>query len=468
MVGTTDHYGLSQIGGGDTFQADGYKYTYADRQTIDNLLWLGAEGHKHTGEAGSIVEPDTGPLLTLSTTGGTIPAGTRVYYKYTYVNSRGEESIASPESYVDTPSPIAEPSAPTLSYSTTGGVLSGGNYFYVLSAYVNASISESKALNPAFISIPATTVTNVVELTFPSLPSGATGYNIYRRAPGQAKYYFLASVDLNVATPPTTYVDDGSVEEDCDRGLPRFNTTNATNSITIELPDPLETGYTWRIYRTYVTGAWASSFLVHVVEYIGEATPTITAEYLDVGISTSEGTFPLTSLLVGNPSKVLLTDGAEVQGSLPLGAIAFPQVVSFHFSGELHVAQGSGVWVCEFPAAEIVCCRASLGRGSAPASTPVIVDVNKGPASPTPSFSTIYTTQANRPTVPVGDMIGSRTTPNVTSLVRGDALTVDIDQVGGGATPTDRDLTVTIVVIAHGYPTTSYVPGSSGGAGGEF
>lgn len=474
MAGSTDHYGLNTISSsGESFSTDGYKYTSADRQTIDTLLYLGAEAHHHDGATGAVEEPEDPLQLTLNTTGGTLPAGTRIYYKWTYLTSRGEETAAGPEAFIDTPNAISEPSAPSISYTTTGGTLQGGNYFYVLSAYVNSSIAESKALNPAYITIPATTITNEITLDLPTVPDGATGFNVYRRLPGQAKYYWLASIDTDVATPPTSYVDDGSVEEDCDRTIPKFNTTNSTNSVEVELPADvtmLPEGYTWKIYRTFIDGSWGSSFLTHVVEYTDEATPIITTTYTDVGISTTEGTYPATSLVINSPSKILLTDGAEVQGVLPLSAIAFPIQHTFQWAGPLNVepVEGSATFICEFPMAEIVSCRAALGRGASPSSSDVIVDINKGTATSNPTYSTIFTTQANRPRVEVGDQVGSRTTPDVNIIERGESLTMDIDQIGGGATPTDRDLVVTVYMIAYGFPETSYVDGESGGTGGDF
>ena len=471
MAGSTDHYGLITLTGGESFSADGYKFTDADRDLIDNLLYLGAEGHRHTGAAGSITEPTLPPTLSLSTTGGTIPSGTRVFYKYSYVNARGEESKASPEAFVDTPAAVQEPGPPTLTTASTGGVLQGGNYYYVLSAYVGSSIAETRAVSSAYITIPITTQTNKNTLTFPSTPAGATGFNIYRRKPGQTKYFWLTSVNMNVATPPTTYVDTGAVLEDCDRTLPVRNTTNSTNSVTISQPGAtpaVPVGYSWRVYRTYVSGNYVNSLLAWVVEYISESSTVVTPTTLDVGASTSSGTPATVSTLVGNPSKVLLTDLEEVQGTLPPSASVFTFPVTFHFGGPLAVTQGSLTWRCPFPNAEIAWCEAYLGRGFSPVAQAVIVDVNKAAAATNPSYSTIYSTQANRPSVAVGAQVGTKTTPNTTTLARGDLLTVDVDQIGGGATPGDRDLSVTVYLIPHGFPAISYVPGSSGGAGGNY
>lgn len=471
MAGYTDHYGLSKTGAGDSWSDNGYKHSVADRDTIDAILYINGEGHRHTGASGTLEEPVDPLQLTLNSTGGGLPSGTRIYYKWTYVNSEtGQESVASPEVYIDTDPPIASPGAPSISYTPTGGTLAGGNYFYVLSAYVTTSTAESKATSPAYLTVPGTTATNKVTLSLPSLPVGATGFNVYRRLPGQSKYFWLDSIDMSVATPPSTYEDAG-VEEDCDRTLPVANTTNSTSTVDIELPPAitaLPTGYTWKIYRTYIPDNWINSLLHHVVEYTAEATPIITTTYTDTGIATSAGTFPSQSVIINSPSKVDLTDSAEVQGNLPLSAIAITFPVTFQFAGTVTVGQGSATWVCPFPLAEIVSVQANLGRGSIPASTDVVVDVNYGAASANPIFSTAFSTQANRPTVPVGAQVGARTTPDTTTLARGDCLTVDVDQAGGGATPTDQDLCVTIYLITYGYPTLSYQAGQSGGAGGDF
>lgn len=76
--------------------------------------------------------------------------------------------------------------------------------------------------------------------------------------------------------------------------------------------------------------------------------------------------------------------------------------------------------------------------GTAPTGAAIILDVNK-------NGTTIYTTQANRPTIADGSNSGGPgSTPDVTALAAGDYLTVDVDQVG--STVAGSDLTVTIIV----------------------
>lgn len=458
MSGSTNHYGLERLGAGDDLSDNGFKYTDADRQAMDRLLYIGAESHHHDGAVPVVNDPTDAPVAVLDPTGGTIPAGTRVYYRYTWVDVNGFESAASAEGFVDTDLPVAEPAAPQLSFLTTGGTLLPGVYYYIVTAYTDVNTNESKAIAPAYLTIPIGSATNKVTINFPSLPSGADGLNIYVKKPGEVRYNYLTSVDMTMPTPPTSFVDTGAIAENCNRTIPIRNTTNASNSITITVPT-VPVGSTWRLYRTYQTGLYQSSLLHWVVEETFETSGIITNVYEDVGNATTEGQPPSASQSIGSPAKIRLTDAAEVQGTLPMGRVGHPFEITFLVSGALTVTVGTAVWMCEYPTAKIVGCRAVLGRGFAPSAQAVLVDVNKSSATATPVFTTIYSTQANRPSVPVGAQFGTRTIPNSRYLVEGDMLTVDIDQIGGGATPTDRDLTVTVYGVAYGFDAdVSFVP----------
>jgi hypothetical protein len=68
--------------------------------------------------------------------------------------------------------------------------------------------------------------------------------------------------------------------------------------------------------------------------------------------------------------------------------------------------------------------------GTAPTGASIIVDVNK-------NGTTIFTTQANRPTITASSFTDLTSTPNVTTVASGDYLTVDIDQIGSTIAGTD-------------------------------
>lgn len=106
------------------------------------------------------------------------------------------------------------------------------------------------------------------------------------------------------------------------------------------------------------------------------------------------------------------------------------------FSQAGTLSMGSGSFKLPFTLdAEIISVQ--LAVGTSPTGADLIVDVNK-------NGTTIFTTQANRPTVPDGDAngVGAEATPDVTAIAEGDYLTVDIDQVG--STVAGENLTVSI------------------------
>jgi hypothetical protein len=77
--------------------------------------------------------------------------------------------------------------------------------------------------------------------------------------------------------------------------------------------------------------------------------------------------------------------------------------------------------------------RASVS--TAPTGADITIDVNK-------NGTTVFTTQTNRPKIFAGQTLVSTSTPNITTLVAGDYITVDIDSVG--SLNPGKDLTVQI------------------------
>lgn len=73
---------------------------------------------------------------------------------------------------------------------------------------------------------------------------------------------------------------------------------------------------------------------------------------------------------------------------------------------------------------------------SAPAGSSAILDVNK-------NGTTIFTTQANRPTVAAAATVATLAgPPQVLEFVAGDVFTVDVDQVGSGTAGTGFTVSV--------------------------
>lgn len=82
----------------------------------------------------------------------------------------------------------------------------------------------------------------------------------------------------------------------------------------------------------------------------------------------------------------------------------------------------------------IVSVRASVD--TAPTGATLIVDVNKG-------GTTIFGTQANRPTIPIGANTHKSTGHTVTTWEDGTYLTVDVDQIGSTVAGSDLSVVVT-------------------------
>ncbi len=276
MGSFTSHFGFQKLNQGDVASTNSWKFSDADRDLLDRLLW-GMFGRTYTS-----LDPSVAPDLTLTTSGGSIPAGATVLYEYTLVNSIGLETAPSPIGSVSTAAAISAPGPPSISYAATGGSLLPGEYFYALSSYKDVSTSETKVFDSAHVTVQAGTTTNSISMTMPTLPSGATGFNIYRRKPGAPQFVFLAS------TTASSYTDDGSVPEDPNRITPASNTTAAANQVTIALPGALtlDPGMTWKIYRTYISGAWSNSLVHHVVEETTEGSGVIRRNWVDVGAPT--------------------------------------------------------------------------------------------------------------------------------------------------------------------------------------
>lgn len=452
----TDRWGLSILGSGESLQSDGFKFTDADRRLIDRLLTYATEQHHHTGTTGEDHTPDAGLNLTLYTTGGNIPSGARYYYRHTIIDDLGNESLPSPPQYIDTPPTVANPGAPALNYVAGSGSLQPGGYSYVLSAYKGASTQETKAINSAFITVPGGNVANEVSLTLPARPLGADGYNVYRKSPSGMHYLWIT--DIAAPTPLQVWVDDGSITGDCDRSLPPINRTGGTNAIVVSYPGAtpyIPDGWSWRVYRSADPTNWGRSHLKDLTP-IG-ATPTTPVQFIDAGLAPTVGGPPAKAQVINAPPKIDLTDAAEVQGSLPPGLLVAPQMITFTRTGPVELVEGTFTWVCDYDQADIIYCRAYLGAGYTPANDAVIVDVNAlRPSQGSTTWESIYT-GPTRPRIAVGENLGDPATPAIRHLELGDALSVDVDQTGGGATPTDFNLTVNVLLyVKAGSETTSY------------
>lgn len=97
--------------------------------------------------------------------------------------------------------------------------------------------------------------------------------------------------------------------------------------------------------------------------------------------------------------------------------------VPFSIPGTIAVATGS----IPFVATRAMTIGSIIAAvGTAPSGSSLVFDVNK-------NGTTIFTTQANRPTITTGNTVSAVSTPDVVTLAAGDKLTVDVDSIGGPA-----------------------------------
>lgn len=108
--------------------------------------------------------------------------------------------------------------------------------------------------------------------------------------------------------------------------------------------------------------------------------------------------------------------------------------ISFSIPGTLTVGSGEMRW---YFTQTVTVTNVVATVGTAPTGASLIFDVNK-------NGTTIFTTQANRPTITATNFTDLSSTPDVTSFSSGDYITVDVDQIG--STIAGADAVVRIVL----------------------
>jgi hypothetical protein len=139
-------------------------------------------------------------------------------------------------------------------------------------------------------------------------------------------------------------------------------------------------------------------------------------------------------LAVGANGLALLADSAQTTG-LRWGTAGGPRTLLFKIAGTLVTGVGATRLYNDTGSSwTVTAIRASVE--TAPSGGSVVVDVNKNGV-------TLFTTQANRPTVTTGLLTsGKVTNADVTSVADGDYLSVDVDTITAPA----ANLTVSVVV----------------------
>lgn len=134
----------------------------------------------------------------------------------------------------------------------------------------------------------------------------------------------------------------------------------------------------------------------------------------------ASGTVPLARLTGITPAKLTQPNTLETITPYVAGARAVAAKVAAALVGV---------------AGTIVDIRAHVD--TAPVGASLIVDVNKNGV-------TLFTTQANRPTIADGANASTTTLPDITAVAAGDRITVDVDQIGVGTPGSDLYVSITI------------------------
>lgn len=139
---------------------------------------------------------------------------------------------------------------------------------------------------------------------------------------------------------------------------------------------------------------------------------------------------------------VIGVETSYVDNTVSAAVAAVPRYIPATFSatGALSTFTGASRFICPV-ACQLASVTASVG--TAPTGLALIVDVDK-------NGTTIFGTQANRPTIPISlnSVITPSTAATVTSFAAGDAITVDLDQIGSGTAGSDLQVTVLLVPTA--------------------
>jgi len=322
---------------------------------LDRLLQQMMQ-HRHNSVSGLDTTPPAAPAVEQLSSSGALPSGTTIYYRASVLDpDTGFESRASLSTWVTTSPALAIPNltAEDIEVDATGGEMPAGVYVYSLSAWAGAPGFETVCGTPVVLQLPESDGNlQKVSISFPALPAGATGFNLYRKHHGSPEGWRVVSLTGEQSTP---YVDD-----ELDQivmpptAQPRANRSGYKRKVRVTRPTDVDPGATWRIYRTFheEDGGWISSL-------IGE---TDAATFDDAGLAPDFAS-PVDAIATYlNPPPVR-----------PPEIHAFPVLATLRASGV--VALGGLEWVSPYDGVAIAAVHLSLDEGSTPADGELTADL---------------------------------------------------------------------------------------------
>ena len=317
-ITTTPNFGFIAVYNAVPSAGD-WAATYWNWIFADRIMYSAAIGHTHNGAA-ALQNPTGTIVVTTSSSGGYLGGGLTYYFAVTYVDALTRETAASTVVSVTTAATISAPATPTIDddatptdieQSTPTG-LSGGDYWYKLS-YLKAG-GESLPSSPVYVQIPTDALYQCT-IHFDSLTTvgnGADTIRVYRKIGSSGSWVKIADI-TNTAT--NSWTDDNTAVPSCDTNPKTVSTINSFNSITIDWSalDYTNAEYV-KIYATTTEGIYTENSLVATVT-MNDATPV--TSYVWTGSARAAGKPPEISNCYGNPTKINLTNAAEIQGYLP-------------------------------------------------------------------------------------------------------------------------------------------------------
>ena len=129
---------------------------------------------------------------------------------------------------------------------------------------------------------------------------------------------------------------------------------------------------------------------------------------------------------------IITFNGTEITPHKPL---RIPQQTIFSLSGTLSVLPGVLRIYNKFGSTQTI-NEVFIVVNTPPTSANIIIDVNI-------NGTTIFTNQANRPSITAGSNTGTTTTIDVSAWAEDSYLTIDVDQIGSGVA--GSDLTVHVL-----------------------
>lgn len=376
----------------------GYEFTYTNMDLLNRLLQF-LMSHRHDGVDGDATTPPSPPTVIEDPTEGLLRSGVTYYYRVSTLNDDLVETQASLSSWVTISGAIDQPDVPVANIVTTGGDLPAGVYQYAVTCWVDTWTKDTTALP---ITVDLTTAGGdhqQVELTMPSLPAGADGYNVYRRFPGSTLFTWQASL---TGTQTDPWVDSTLTDPGTYRTLPTADLTGYRKSVQIERP----AGATqWRIYRSTDDTDWQGTFL----------SDSSASTFLDEGAGTGFGAPPPAFSPYRNPDPLI-----------PSEILAFPQIVAHRAAG----AAATGTlfeWTNPFDPAVVAGVSVSLDAGTTPNTQDLTFDVDRWNGATWDTLASFALGMAD------GFDSWDASTFTDVDLVANDQLRVNVTQVGDGS-----------------------------------